>query len=156
MSKVLKTVTSIDADGKLHVRKASECKFGYRHSIFMENHEVILSADFELYHDDPKAIEERIAELTRQRIAKQPLQYPSAGSFFKRPEGYFAGKLIEDAGLKGLQIGGAQVSDLHAGFIINKDNASPEDIIDLMNVIIETVMDKFGVNLSPEVQIIGL
>lgn len=156
MSKVLKTVTSIDENGKIHVRKADECEFWYRHSIFMENHEVVLSADFELYRDDPNEIEARIADLTKQRTTKQPLQYPSAGSFFKRPEGHFAGKLIEDAGLKGLQVGGAQVSDLHAGFIINKDNASPEDIIDLMKIIQETVMDKFGVMLEPEVQIICL
>jgi len=156
MSQVLKTVTSIAQDGKLHVRKTAECGFGYRHSIYMENNEIILSADFELYHDDPKAIEERMAELTKQRVEKQPLQYPSAGSFFNRPEGHFAGQLIEDAGLKGLQIGGAQVSDLHAGFIINKDNASPEDIIDLMKVVQETVLDKFGVKLEPEVRIIGL
>jgi len=156
MSKVLKTVTSIDENGKLHVRKADECDFGYRHSIFMENHEVVIAADFELYHDDPEKIEERIAELTKQRVEKQPLSYPSAGSFFKRPEGNFAGKLIEDSGLKGLQVGGAQVSDLHAGFIINKDNASPEDIIDLMKLVQETVYDKFGVMLEPEVKIIGL
>lgn len=156
LSKVLKTVTSIDQEGNIHVRAANECEFGYRHSIFMENGEVILSADFELYPDDPKEIEKRIAELTLQRTSKQPLAYPSAGSFFKRPEGYFAGKLIEDAGLKGLQLGGAQVSDLHAGFIINKDNASPEDIIDLMKVVQETVLNKFGVKLEPEVQIVGL
>jgi len=156
MSQVLKSVTSMDIDGNIHVRNASDCEFGYRHSIFMENHEIILSADFELMHDEASAIEERIEELTKQRVSKQPLQYPSAGSFFKRPEGHFAGKLIEDANLKGLQIGGAQVSDLHAGFIINKDNATPEDIINLMKVVQETVMDKFGVMLEPEVQIIGL
>ena len=156
MSQVLKSVTSIDTEGNIHTRPASECEFSYRHSIFMENNEVILSADFELYQDNPEEIEKRIAELTKQRTTKQPLSYPSAGSFFKRPEGYFAGKLIEDAGLKGLQIGGAQVSDLHAGFIINKDNASPEDIIDLMKVVQETVFNKFGVKLEPEVQIVGL
>ena len=156
MSQVLKSVTSIDVDGQLHIRKADECEFGYRHSVFMDNHEIILSADFELYQDNPEEIEKRIAELTKQRTSKQPLSYPSAGSFFKRPEGNFAGKLIEDAGLKGLQIGGAQVSDLHAGFIINKDNASPEDIIDLMKIVQETVFNKFGVKLEPEVQIVGL
>ncbi len=153
---VLKSVTSIDVEGKIHVRKAEECEFAYRHSIFMENNEIILSADFELYQDNPAEIEKRITELALQRTSKQPLQYPSAGSFFKRPEGYFASRLIEDAGLKGLQIGGAQVSDLHAGFIINKNNASPEDIIDLMKVVQETVLNKFGVKLEPEVQIVGL
>ena len=156
MAKVLKTVTSIDEDGKLHVRNASECDFSYRHSIFMENGEVILSADFELTKDDPKEIEKRMAELTKRRQEKQPLSFPSAGSFFKRPEGHFAGRLIEDAGLKGLELGGAAVSDLHAGFIINKNNASPEDIISLMKIVQETVKDKFGVMLEPEVRIIGL
>lgn len=156
MAKVLKTVTSIDTEGNIHVRNADECEFSYRHSIFMENKEVILSADFELYPDDAAEIEKRIADLTKQRTSKQPLSYPSAGSFFKRPEGYFAGKLIEDAGLKGLSVGGAQVSELHAGFIINKGNASPEDIIDLMKVVQETVKNKFDVLLEPEVQIIGL
>lgn len=156
ISQVLKSVTSLDEEGHIHVRKAAECDFSYRHSIFMTNKEIILSADFELYPDDPAAIKARMDELARMRASRQPLNYPSAGSFFKRPEGHFAGKLIEDAGLKGLQIGGAQVSELHAGFIINKDHASPEDIIDLMRVIQETVMYKFGVRLDPEVRIIGL
>ncbi|MBR0129893.1 MAG: hypothetical protein IJM08_01150, partial [Firmicutes bacterium] len=95
-------------------------------------------------------------ELAEKRREKQPLQYPSAGSFFKRPEGHFAGKLIEDAGLKGLSIGGAQVSDLHAGFIINKDRATASDVVELMHVVQETVLDRFGVSLEPEVQIVRL
>jgi len=156
MGQVLKSVTSMDRLGNIHVRRATECEFSYRHSIFMENSEIILSADFELIKDDAFEIEKRIAELTKRRQEKQPLSYPSAGSFFKRPEGYFAGRLIEDAGLKGLECGGAAVSSLHAGFIINKHNASPEDIISLIKIVQETVFDKFGVLLEPEVQIIGI
>lgn len=156
MGKVLKTVTSLDERGNINVRKSEDCGFSYRKSIFMTNNEIIIAADFELYHDDPAEIKSRMDELNRQRAEKQPLNYPSAGSFFKRPEGYFAGKLIQDAGLKGLAVGGAQVSDLHAGFVINRNNATPEDIIDLMKIVQETVFDKFGVNLEPEVRIIGL
>ena len=156
MAKVLKSVTSLDDKGEIHVRKADECDFSYRHSIFMTNKEVILSAEFELYRDDPEEIKKRIAELSRERSAKQPLSYPSAGSFFKRPEGYFAGKLIQDAGLKGYSVGGAQVSELHAGFIINKGGATAADIIELMHVVQSKVFEQFGVELKPEVQIIGL
>ena len=156
MSQVLKTVTSLTEDGDIVVRKASECGFGYRKSIFMENREIILSADFSLTKGDPMEIKNKIDDLNRQRAEKQPLNYPSAGSFFKRPMGHFAGRLIEDAGLKGLQIGGAQVSELHAGFIINKGRATPEDVIALMRAVQKTVFDKFGVKLEPEVQIIGL
>ncbi len=156
MSKVLKSVTSLDDKGHIHVRTPEECGFSYRRSVFMDNKELILSADFELYRDDPEEIKRRIADLSRERSAKQPLSYPSAGSFFKRPEGYFAGKLIQDAGLKGCSIGGAQVSELHAGFIINRGGASAEDIVSLMKHVQKTVFDKFGVELKPEVQIIGL
>ncbi|MBR6025712.1 MAG: hypothetical protein IK069_03045, partial [Firmicutes bacterium] len=149
-------VTSLDEKGEIHVRKADECDFSYRHSIFMANKEVILAAEFELYRDDPEEIKKRIAELSRERSAKQPLSYPSAGSFFKRPEGYFAGKLIQDAGLKGYSVGGAQVSELHAGFIINRGGATAADIIELMHVVQNKVFEQFGVELKPEVQIIGL
>ena len=101
-------------------------------------------------------IEDRLAELTKKRTSKQPLEFPSAGSFFKRPEGYFAAKLIEDAGLKGLSVGGAQVSSKHCGFVINTGNATTDDIVDLMHLVQNTVFDKFGVKLEPEVRIIGL
>ena len=93
--------------------------------------------------------------MTEKRNSRQPLQYPSAGSFFKRPEGYFAGKLIQDAGLKGVTIGGAQVSEQHAGFIINRGGATASDIIDLMHLVQNAVYDQFGVKLEPEVRIIG-
>ena len=128
--------------------------FSYRHSTFMEKGAVVLSAAFRLKKGDPEAINAKVSELTAQRKAKQPLAYPSAGSFFKRPEGYFAGKLIEDAGLKGVSVGGAQVSELHAGFLINKGGATSSDVIDLMHLVQKTVMDRFGVSLEPEVRII--
>ena len=128
--------------------------FSYRHSTFMEKGAVVLSAAFRLKRGDPEAINAKVSELTAQRKAKQPLAYPSAGSFFKRPEGYFAGKLIEDAGLKGVSVGGAQVSELHAGFLINKGGATSSDVIDLMHLVQKTVMDRFGVSLEPEVRII--
>ena len=128
--------------------------FSYRHSAFMEQGAVVLSAAFRLRTGDPEAINARVAELTAQRKSKQPLAYPSAGSVFKRPEGYFAGKLIEDAGLKGRSVGGAQVSELHAGFIINKGGATSSDVVGLMHLVQQTVFDRFGVRLEPEVRII--
>ncbi len=128
--------------------------FSYRHSAFMEQGAIILSAAFRLRKGDPEEINAKVADLTAQRKAKQPLSYPSAGSFFKRPEGYFAGKLIQDAGLKGVSVGGAQVSELHAGFIINKGGASSSDVIGLMHLVQKTVFDRFGVQLVPEVRII--
>lgn len=155
MSQIVKSVTCIDADGNISVFRNQDCEFGYRHSAFQDNGQIILKAKLELHPEAPEKIRARMAEFTKRRIEKQPLAYPSAGSFFKRPEGHFAGKLIEDAGLKGLTVGGAQVSELHAGFIINTGNATAQDIIDLMKVVQETVMDKFGVMLQPEVRIIG-
>ena len=132
-----------------------EMQLGYRHSAFMENGYIITSAVFKLVKDDQKEIKARMADFTERRVTKQPLKYPSAGSSFKRPEGFFAGKLIEDSGLKGLTVGGAQVSQLHAGFIINVGGATATDILDLMSLVQNTVYDKFGVRLEPEVRIIG-
>ena len=128
--------------------------FSYRHSAFMEQGAIVLSAAFRLRKGDPKEINAKVADITAQRKAKQPLSYPSAGSFFKRPEGYFAGKLIQDAGLKGASVGGAQVSELHAGFIINRGGATSSDVIELMHLVQKTVFDRFGVQLVPEVRII--
>ena len=129
--------------------------FGYRKSPYMENGKYITKVKFNLQPDEKQAIQQRMTDYTQRRTAKQPLSYPSAGSFFKRPEGYFAGKLIQDAGLKGFSIGGAQVSELHAGFIINTGNAAASDILELMNYVQEKVMDCFGVKLEPEVRIIA-
>ena len=137
------------------LRDVEDMDLSYRHSVYMENGETILSVSFELPFGVQADIDAKVADLTQKRTTKQPLSYPSAGSFFKRPEGNYAGKLIEDAGLKGLQIGGAMVSTLHAGFLINSGGATATDVIDLMHVIRETVMDKYGVLLEPEVRIIG-
>lgn len=129
--------------------------YGYRKSPYMDNGKYVTKVRFNLNPDEKKAIEWRMREYTLKRTSKQPLAYPSAGSFFKRPEGYFAGKLIQDAGLKGYYVGGAQVSELHAGFIINTGNATASDILELMNHVQEKVMDQFGVKLEPEVRIIA-
>lgn len=129
--------------------------FGYRESPFKKNGEIVTSAKFNLVPDSTEAIRERMKDYTKRRTTKQPLSYPSAGSFFKRPEGHFAGKLIEDAGLKGFAVGGAMVSDLHAGFVINKGNATSKDVMELMHIVQDAVYTKFGVKLEPEVIIVG-
>ena len=128
---------------------------GYRHSRLHESGEIVTEAVFSLKPGDPEEIRATMAELAAKRNAKQPVTYPSAGSFFKRPEGYFAGKLIQDAGLKGLTVGGAQVSQLHSGFIINIGGATATDILQLMQIVRARVQEQFGVLLEPEVRIIG-
>ena len=156
MKDIIKEVRALSPDGKKEkVFSAEEMEFGYRHSVLEENGYIAVETIIELAKGDKEQIQERMRELAFQRSSKQPLQYPSAGSTFKRPEGYFAGKLIEDAGLKGLSVGGAQVSTLHSGFVINKDGATATDILDLMSLVQNTVYDKFGVMLEPEVRIIG-
>ena len=149
---------SPNADGKWELKTvpADNLELSYRHSRLQETKEIVVSATLRLPRGDRTEIEEKLAELTKKRTSKQPLEFPSAGSFFKRPEGYFAAKLIEDAGLKGLSVGGAQVSSKHCGFVINTGNATTEDIVDLMHLVQNTVFDKFGVRLEPEVRIIGL
>ena len=145
------------ADTLFEVKSIPEVKdfdLSYRHSAFMDCGAIILEAAFRLKAGDQAEIDAKVADLTARRKEKQPLQYPSAGSFFKRPEGYFAGKLIQDAGLKGASVGGAQVSELHAGFIINKGGATTADVLALMNLVQKTVYDKYGVMLQPEVRII--
>lgn len=132
-----------------------ELDMGYRHTALHESEDIVIEAVFHLEEGNIDEIKDRIAELTARRNSKQPVAFPSAGSFFKRPVGYFAGKLVEDAGLKGLSVGGAQVSELHSGFIINKGGATATDILQLMEIVQHAVMDKFGVMLEPEVRIIG-
>ncbi len=129
--------------------------FGYRKSPYMTNGEIVCEAKFNMRFKDRESIKAVMDDYTQQRTAKQPIRYPSAGSFFKRPEGHFAGKLIQDAGLKGYSIGGAQVSELHAGFIINTGGASAADILKLMQHVQQMVFDQFGVMLEPEVRIIS-
>ena len=155
MKAVLTSVRSMDRQGRIVTRTADQLDMGYRHSVFMENGEFILEASVQLQPADPQGIRDVMADLMQQRNAKQPVNYPSAGSFFKRPEGYFAGKLIQDASLKGASVGGAQVSELHAGFIINKDGATASDVLALMELVQTAVRQQFGVELEPEVRIIG-
>ena len=134
---------------------AADLDMGYRHTRLHESGEIVTEAVFALQPGDPEEIRATMADLTAKRNAKQPVTYPSAGSFFKRPEGYFAGKLIQDAGLKGLSVGGAQVSELHSGFIINTGGATATDILQLMQIVRAGVKEQFGVLLEPEVRIIG-
>lgn len=152
---VVKEIEVIDKEGNYKVLRGDEIKLGYRTSNIKDEKYIVISATFKLTPGDKGKIESRIKELTEKRESKQPLEYPSAGSTFKRPEGYFAGKLIEDSGLKGYQIGGAAVSEKHSGFIINKDNATAKDILDLIKYVQKEVKSKFGVELTPEVRILG-
>ena len=133
----------------------SDMGLSYRHSAFQENGDIILSVEISLEEGNKSEIESTMKDLAKKRNSKQPVQFPSAGSFFKRPEGHFAGKLIQDSGMKGVSVGDAQVSELHSGFIVNKGNATATDIIQLMELVQKKVYEKFGVNLEPEVRIIG-
>jgi UDP-N-acetylmuramate dehydrogenase len=156
MKDIVHSVSSIARNGMMKDRLGKDLGFSYRKSIFQENGEVILGVKINLTPGDPVEIAEKTKEYAQRRASKQPMAQASAGSFFKRPEGAFAGKLIEEAGLKGLACGGAQVSPLHAGFIINTGDATAKDILDLMRIIQETVLDRFDILLEPEVRIVGL
>lgn len=156
MKDIVASVTMVSRDGRqVQTVKGEDMDFGYRHSRLEESGSVVTEVTLKLTPGDHEEIAAKMKELTRRRNEKQPVQYPSAGSFFKRPEGYFAGKLIQDAGLKGLTVGGAQVSEQHSGFIINKGGATAKNIVDLMHLVQNTVFDQFGVRLEPEVRIIG-
>lgn len=156
ISFIIESAEVLSGDGtQIHRLKKEELELSYRHSILQKTGGILLSAAFHLKKGEPEAINARMKELSARRTEKQPLAYPSAGSFFKRPHNHFAGKLIQDAGLCGLSVGGAQVSALHAGFIINTGGATATDIINLMEVVRATVYQEFGVMLEPEVRIIG-
>ena len=155
ISKVIESAEVIDENCNIIRLSREELDFGYRSSLVMKKGYTVLSAVFKLEKGQVKTIKELIEDLTNKRESKQPLEYPSAGSTFKRPTGYFAGKLIQDAGLKGYSIGGAAVSEKHSGFVINKGNATAKDITDLIKHIQEEVKKQFGVDLHPEVRIIG-
>lgn len=153
---VLRKVTVVSKDGrKISEIENSALELGYRQSVLQETGDVVLEAEFALQPGEETEIKENMAELKARRNEKQPVNYPSAGSFFKRPEGYFAGKLVQDAGLKGVSVGGAEVSQLHSGFLINKGGATATDILQLMKIVQASVLDRFGVMLEPEVRIIG-
>ncbi len=155
MKDVLESVDVLTRDLQMETLPVERLGLSYRHSSLAERGDIVLGARFRLEQGDPQAIQARMAELAEQRREKQPLQYPSAGSTFKRPEGYFAGKLIQDAGLKGKTIGGAQVSEKHAGFLINTGNATAEEMLELIAFCQRTVEEKFGVRLETEVRIVG-
>lgn len=151
----VKKVTYVDDSGEIHTITNEECEFGYRKSIFSGGGKYIVSAELELKKGDSSEIAEKMADYTKRRREKQPISYPSAGSTFKRPEGNFAGTLIEKAGLKGYTSGGAMVSELHAGFVINNGGATAQDVIDVIEHTKKTVLEKFRVELEPEVRLIG-
>lgn len=154
MKDVVTKTRYISADGTIKEAKGSEHGFGYRKSVFTKE-DIILGSEINLKKGNIDEIKALTAELNAKRREKQPLEYPSAGSTFKRPEGYFAAKLIDDAGLRGFSVGGAMVSEKHCGFVINYDNATSNDIYTLMKEIKKIVFDKFGVILEPEVRLVG-
>ena len=156
MKDIVASVHAVSPDGRDEKDFTNEeMQFGYRSSILQQNGWIATDVTFNLTTGNKEEIAAQMKDLNARRNAKQPVNYPSAGSTFKRPEGYFAGKLIEDAGLKGLTVGGAQVSTLHSGFVINKGGASATDILQLIALVQNTVYDKFGIMLEPEVRIIG-
>lgn len=155
MKNVVKTVRAIDEYGRIYELDPEKMDFSYRHSIVEERKLIVLEVTLELEHGSREAIDDRMKELAEARRSKQPLEYPSAGSTFKRPEGYFAGKLIMDAGLRGYSVGGAQVAEKHCGFVINKGGATASDVVELIRDVQHDVDDKFGVTLEPEVKMLG-
>ena len=152
---ILVSAKVIDDEGVIRELSADELELGYRTSIVAKSNMIVLEATLKLRKGEPDIIRNNISELAAKRRQKQPLEYPSAGSTFKRPEGYFAGKLISDAGLKGFSVGGAQVSEKHCGFVINRKNATSADVAGLIQKVTETVQEKFGVTLEPEVIFLG-
>ena len=155
IKEVLDKVKVMDKEGNVLSLNAGELDLSYRHSNIEEKGYIVLEAKFNLKKADKSAIWEKMQELMARRIDKQPLNFPSAGSTFKRPEGYFAGKLIDDAGLRGYSIGGAKVSDKHCGFIVNADKASAKDVYALITYVRLKVKDRFGVELEPELRVLG-
>ena len=155
MAGIVEKTEYLDGVGARHVLEGEAHGFGYRRSAFRAHPEwTVLRSTLRLRPGDPTAIQLKMADLAQRRRDKQPLNYPSAGSTFKRPEGYFAGRLIEDAGLKGVSVGGAQVSEKHAGFLINRGGASCDDMLRLIELVQSRVREAFGVELECEVRII--
>lgn len=156
MKDILRRAKIVSKDGSREFyMTADELEMGYRHTKLHDTGDIVTEVEFVLEEGNRTQIKAKMSELMEKRNSKQPVNFPSAGSFFKRPEGYFAGKLIQDAGLKGLSVGGAQVSELHSGFIINRGGATATDILQLMEIIQARVFDEFGVRLETEVRIIG-
>lgn len=155
ISDVIEKATVITRQGEILTLSADELQLGYRKSIFMDKDNIILEAVFQLKKGEQKEIKQAMDEFTHARQSKQPLEYPSCGSVFKRPPGHFAGKLIQDSKLQGTRVGGAQVSTKHAGFIVNIDHATANDYIELIKIVKKTVKENFCVDLETEVIIIG-
>ncbi len=154
MAQVLVSVTALDLDGSVHTIPAESCGLGYRRSVFSDGQRLVLEARFQLSSGDPSAIRARMDELAARRKEKQPLEYPSAGSMFKRPEGYFAAALIDQCGLKGFAVGGAQVSEKHAGFVVNRGGATCADVLELVRQVQARVQEQTGVALEMEVKVL--
>lgn len=155
MKDVVVETEYLTKDGKVKVVTGDAHNFSYRKSFFSETGSIVLSSRMKLTPGNPEEIRALMLELNTRRKDKQPLNFPSAGSFFKRPEGHFAGKLIEDAGLKGKSFGGAQISEKHAGFVINTGGATAKNVCELMDFVKKAVYEKYGVTLEPEVRMLG-
>lgn len=155
MKDVLESVTVLTGEGKIIELGRNELELGYRTSVIAKKGYIVLGAVLKLERGDGEKIKTYMDELKEKRVTKQPLEYPSAGSTFKRPEGYFAGKLIQDSGLKGFTVGGAQVSEKHSGFVINKGNATAADVMELIRQVTAKVKEDTGVTMEPEVKQIG-
>ena len=155
MKDIVESVSLMDYDGNLIKKSGEEMDFSYRHSIVEDEELIVLGATLKLNPGNIENITAKMQELALARKTKQPLEFPSAGSTFKRPEGYFAGKLIMDSGLAGYRVGDAEVSEKHCGFVINKGHASAKDVMTLIDDVRNTVYDKFKVELSPEVRFVG-
>ena len=155
MKDVLESVTVLTGEGKIIELGRNELELGYRTSVIAKKGYIVLGAVLKLERGDGEKIKTYMDELKEKRVTKQPLEYPSAGSTFKRPEGYFAGKLIQDAGLKGYQVGDAQVSEKHSGFVINRGNATAADVMQLISDVADKVKEQFGVTMEPEVKRVG-
>ena len=154
MKDIVKTITYMDRNGQIHKILNEDAEFEYRHSMFSNNNHIILEVEIQLEKGNSEEIEAKMTEYATYRKEKQPIEYPSAGSTFKRGADFITAKLIDECGLKGYQIGGAQISEKHAGFIINKGNATSEDVIKLMEYTKEQIYNKFGKEIEPEIEII--
>lgn len=155
MKDIIKEVTVLTKEGEILTLSKEEMNFGYRTSVVKEKGYVVISVVLQLKKGDREEIRKVMDDLKERRVTKQPLDMPSAGSTFKRPEGYFAGKLIMDAGLRGFSVGGAQISEKHCGFVVNKGDATAADVLGLIGEVQKRVQEKFGVALEPEVKFLG-
>jgi UDP-N-acetylmuramate dehydrogenase len=155
MKNVIVSVQAVGPHGQIKTFVSNEMEFSYRHSVFQTNGYIVVSAVMKLKYDKIEAIKNKMSQFASQRREKQPLEYPSAGSIFRRPEGFYVGPMIEKMGLKGYRIGGAEVSTKHAGFIINIGNATASDVLQLIKYIQDKAYQQFGVTLQPEIVIIG-